>query len=68
LVGISINNPGKKEVVCMRFLMMMVVSLFLLTSCSVVRSAMVTTMDVVVAPYHWLTDDDHYDEHDDTIN
>ncbi|PIP02702.1 MAG: hypothetical protein COW18_11420 [Zetaproteobacteria bacterium CG12_big_fil_rev_8_21_14_0_65_54_13] len=60
--------PGMNEVVAMRFLMMMVVSLFMLTSCSVVRTAMVTTMDVITAPYHWVTDEDHYDEHDDTIN
>ncbi|EAU55708.1 hypothetical protein SPV1_02132 [Mariprofundus ferrooxydans PV-1] len=52
----------------MRLAVMMVFSLLLLTSCSLVRSAMVTTMDVITAPYHWITDDDHYDEKDDTIN
>lgn len=52
----------------MRFMMMMAVALFLLTSCSVLRSAMVNTMDVVTAPYHALTADKHYDARDNTIN
>jgi len=36
----------------------MFLSLFMLSSCSIVRSAMVTTMDVITAPYHYIVDDE----------
>ncbi|MDQ6993925.1 MAG: hypothetical protein Q9M31_10645 [Mariprofundus sp.] len=51
----------------MRLILMLVVSLFFLSSCSMLRSAMITSMDVVTAPAHWFDDAD-YDEKDHTIN
>jgi len=41
----------------MRLLFMLIVSLLMLSSCSIVRTAMVTTMDVITAPYHYIVDD-----------
>jgi len=45
----------------MRLLIMLSLSLFMLSSCAIVRSAMVTTMDVVTAPYHYLVDNEEDD-------
>jgi len=42
----------------MRFIVLMFLSLFMLSSCSLVRTGLVTTMDVITAPYHYLMDDD----------
>jgi len=42
----------------MRFAAILFLSLFMLSSCSIVRSAMVTTMDVITAPYHYIVDDE----------
>jgi len=38
--------------------LILILSLFLLSSCTFVRSAMVTTMDVITAPYHYVFDDE----------
>jgi len=42
----------------MRLLVVLCLSLFMLSSCTYVRTAMVTTMDVITAPYHYLMDDE----------
>jgi len=42
----------------MRLSIVLFLSLFMLSSCAVVRSAMVTTMDVITAPYHYIVDDE----------
>lgn len=48
----------------MRFVFILSLSLFMLSSCSIVRSGMVATMDVISAPYHYIFDDedDHLDD------
>jgi len=45
----------------MRLATMLLISLLMLSSCSLVRTAMVTTMDVITAPYHYLVDEDDED-------
>jgi len=47
----------------MRLLIVLCLSLFMLSSCSYVRAGMVNTMDVIVAPYHYIFDEDE-DEYD----
>jgi len=47
------------EVSYMRLLL--ILSLLILSSCSYVRTAMVTTMDVITAPYHYIVDDEEDD-------
>ncbi len=43
----------------MRFVsLFLLLSLLMLSSCAMVRSAMVTTVDVVSAPFHYLVDDE----------
>lgn len=41
--------------------LLLILSLLLLSSCTYVRSAMVTTMDVITAPYHYMFDDEEDD-------
>jgi len=45
----------------MRLLIMLSLTLFMLSSCTYFRSAMVTTMDVITAPYHYIVDDEEDD-------
>jgi len=45
----------------MRLLSILFLSLFMLSSCAYVRSAMVTTVDVITAPYHYMMDDEEDD-------
>jgi len=45
----------------MRLLLMLSLSLFMLSSCAYVRSAMITTADVITAPYHYVFDDEEDD-------
>ncbi len=42
----------------MRLPIVLILSLFMLSSCAALRSAMVTTMDVITAPYHYIMDDE----------
>ena len=42
----------------LRLLLVLCLSLFVLPSCSYVRSGMVNTMDVIVAPYHYIFDEE----------
>jgi len=49
----------------MRLAAMLLISLMMLSSCSLVRTAMVTTMDVITAPYHYLVDDHDDQDWDD---
>jgi len=42
----------------MRLLMILCLSLFMLSSCSYVRTGLVTTFDVITAPYHFIFDDE----------
>ncbi len=42
----------------MRLLLMLCLSLFMFSSCSYLRSGMVNTMDVIVAPYHYIFDEE----------
>jgi len=42
----------------MRLLIVLCLSLFMLSSCSYVRYGLVTTMDVITAPYHFIFDDE----------
>jgi len=45
----------------MRLLIVLLVSLFMLSSCAIVRSGMVTTMDVISTPYHYIFDSEEDD-------
>ena len=45
----------------MRLLLMLSLFLFMLSSCTFVRSAMTTTMDVITAPYHYIVDNEEDD-------
>ncbi len=45
----------------MRLLIVLLLSLFMLSSCAIVRSGMTTTMDVLSAPYHYVFDDEEDD-------
>ncbi len=47
----------------LRLLLVLSLSLFLLPSCSYLRSSMINTMDVIVAPYHYVFDEEE-DEYD----
>jgi len=45
----------------MRLLLMLLLFMFMLSSCTLVRSAMTATMDVITAPYHYIVDDEEDD-------
>ncbi len=45
----------------MRLLFMLSLLLFMLSSCAILRSTMVSTMDVISAPYHYIFDDEEDD-------
>jgi len=40
----------------MRLLAILCLSLFMLSSCTYVRTGLVTTFDVITAPYHYIVD------------
>jgi len=42
----------------MRLWIMLFLSLFMLSSCATLRATMVTTMDVLSTPYHYIFDDE----------
>jgi len=45
----------------MRLFIIFFLSLFMLSSCAILRSTMVSTMDVISAPYHYIFDDEKDD-------
>jgi len=62
--GYGYSHANKSfEVEIMRLLIVLCLSLFMLSSCSYVRAGMVNTMDVIVAPYHYIFDEEE-DEYD----
>ncbi|MDQ6967454.1 MAG: hypothetical protein Q9M14_02055 [Mariprofundaceae bacterium] len=42
----------------MRLLVVLSLSLLMLSSCSYVRVGLVTTMDIITAPYHYIMNDE----------
>lgn len=57
------NESFEVEIMRLRLLLVLSLSLFLLPSCSYLRSSMINTMDVIVAPYHYVFDEEE-DEYD----